>query len=378
MLTRLGRFTVRRRRLVLSFTVLFMVVAAVIGTRAFGVLAGRRVRGSLARRAPGPTTPSIARFDTGEHDLVLVVTASAGDVDAPGAVAAGDALAAKVARGRRSRRRGVVLEPRPTADVAQRRAATAPWCSCASTTARRPPRTSLDGDPRRGRRRPRRPHRRRRWRRSRVRSTSRPRSKATSAAPRRSPSRSRSSCCVLVFGGLVAAVAPAVRRRRRGARHVPVAVRASARSPTCRSTRSTSPPPSGSAWRSTTACSSCPATARSCAHGRSVERRRRAHRRDRRAHGGDQRADRRGVARRAAGVPAVLPALVRLRRHRRRAAGDGRRRSSPCPRCSPSSARGSTRCASSRTARRSPSRRASGTARPRRVMRRPLRSRSAS
>ena len=38
MLTRLGRFTVRRHRLVLSMTVLFMVAAAVLGTRAFGVL----------------------------------------------------------------------------------------------------------------------------------------------------------------------------------------------------------------------------------------------------------------------------------------------------------------------------------------------------
>ena len=38
MLTRLGRFTVRRHRLVLSLTVLFMIAAAVVGTRAFGVL----------------------------------------------------------------------------------------------------------------------------------------------------------------------------------------------------------------------------------------------------------------------------------------------------------------------------------------------------
>ena len=68
--------------------------------------------------------------------------------------------------------------------------------------------------------------------------------------------------------------------------------------------------------------------------GRSVERRRRARRRDRRAHGHDQRPHRGRVAGRAARVPAVLPALVRLRRHRRRAAGDGRRRSSPCRRCS--------------------------------------------
>ena len=47
MLTRLGRFTVRRRRLVLSLTVLFMIIGAVIGTRAFGVLEGRRLRGPV-------------------------------------------------------------------------------------------------------------------------------------------------------------------------------------------------------------------------------------------------------------------------------------------------------------------------------------------
>ena len=40
MLTRLGWFVVRRRRLVLSLTGLFLVVAVVVGTGAFGVLKG--------------------------------------------------------------------------------------------------------------------------------------------------------------------------------------------------------------------------------------------------------------------------------------------------------------------------------------------------
>ena len=56
MLTRLGHFTVRRRRLVLSFTVLFMLVGAVIGTRPRSVCsraAGSRTR---PRKAPGRAT----------------------------------------------------------------------------------------------------------------------------------------------------------------------------------------------------------------------------------------------------------------------------------------------------------------------------------
>ena len=146
---------------------------------------------------------------------------------------------------------------------------------------------------------------------------------------------------VIVFGSLVAAGAAAARRRRRDRRHVPRAVRSSRRSPTCRCSRSTSPPRWGSASRSTTACSSSPATARSCATG-SSRRRRRAHGRDRRAHGRCSRADRRGVARRAAACSrSVLPALVRLRRHRGRRARRGSAPSSCCPRCSRCSAPGS-------------------------------------
>jgi RND superfamily putative drug exporter len=95
MLTALGKFTVRRRRLVLSFTVLFMVVAGVLGTRAFGVLEGGGFEdpASESERA----SEALARdFQTSEPDLVLVATAAGGDVDAPAAQAAGAELAEHV------------------------------------------------------------------------------------------------------------------------------------------------------------------------------------------------------------------------------------------------------------------------------------------
>ena len=76
MLTRLGRFTVRRRRLVLSFTVLFMVAAAVLGTRAFGVLQddGFADPSSESARADAVLDE---RFDTAEPNVLVVVTATA-------------------------------------------------------------------------------------------------------------------------------------------------------------------------------------------------------------------------------------------------------------------------------------------------------------
>ncbi len=92
MLTRLGRFTVRRRRLVLSFTVLFMVAAAVLGTRAFGVLQddGFADPSSESSRADAVLD---ARFDTAEPNVLVVVTAEGGDVDDPAVAAAADDLA---------------------------------------------------------------------------------------------------------------------------------------------------------------------------------------------------------------------------------------------------------------------------------------------
>ena len=143
MLTRLGRFTVRRRRLVLSFTVLFMVVSVVLGTRAFGVLEGGGFEdpSSESERA----SEILGRdFDSGEADLVLVATAAGGDVDAPAARAAGAELAERVAasKGSRGERRTGASVRRPRCAA---RKAMPPSCSCASTTTSpTPPRSSAD------------------------------------------------------------------------------------------------------------------------------------------------------------------------------------------------------------------------------------------
>ena len=69
--------------------------------------------------------------------------------------------------------------------------------------------------------------------------------------------------------------------------------------------------------------------------GRRARRRGRggAHRADRRPHDRVQRRDRGGRAGRADGVPAVLPALVRLRRHRASCSSRWSPRSSCCPPC---------------------------------------------
>ena len=96
LLTRIGSFAVRRRRLVLSFTVLFMVIAGVLGTRAFGVLPdeGFEDPGSESFRADELVGE---RFGGGESDIVIVATAAGGDVDAPDAVAAGTTVSAQIA-----------------------------------------------------------------------------------------------------------------------------------------------------------------------------------------------------------------------------------------------------------------------------------------
>ena len=103
MLTRLGRFTVRRRRLVLSFTVLFMVVAAVVGAGAFGVLkdGGFDDPASESTRAAALLEE---HFGGGDPNVVLVASVDAAaaatgavGVDDPSVVAAGADLAARLA-----------------------------------------------------------------------------------------------------------------------------------------------------------------------------------------------------------------------------------------------------------------------------------------
>ncbi len=95
MLTRLGRFVVRRRRLVLSFTVLFMVVAAVVGGGAFGVLktAGFDDPSAESTRAEALLEQ---RFGGGDPNVVLVATVDGASVDDPTVAAAGADLAARL------------------------------------------------------------------------------------------------------------------------------------------------------------------------------------------------------------------------------------------------------------------------------------------
>ncbi len=80
MLTRLGQFTVRRRRLVLSLTVLFMIIAGVLGTRAFGVLQDEGFVDPSSESADAARLLD-AHFANGEPNVLMVVTATAGTVD---------------------------------------------------------------------------------------------------------------------------------------------------------------------------------------------------------------------------------------------------------------------------------------------------------
>ncbi len=89
MLTRLGQFTVRRRRLVLSLTVLFMIVAGVLGTGAFGVLQDEGFVDPSSESADAARLLE-THFDDAEPNVLLVVTATDGTVDG-GAVAAASA-----------------------------------------------------------------------------------------------------------------------------------------------------------------------------------------------------------------------------------------------------------------------------------------------
>ncbi|MFB9880173.1 MMPL family transporter [Planobispora siamensis] len=96
LLRRLGYTLVRRRRAVM--------VLSLLATLGMGLLAAQAVAGfSLARfEAPGSESDRAAgelarRFGTGSVDLVLLVTAGKGDVDAPAVTAAGRELTRKVA-----------------------------------------------------------------------------------------------------------------------------------------------------------------------------------------------------------------------------------------------------------------------------------------
>ena len=91
MLTRLAQFTIRRRRWVLSFTLLFLVASVVFGTGAFGVL--------KTAGFDDPSSESVLarelleqRFEGGEPNVVLVLTADGRSVDEPDLVADGASI----------------------------------------------------------------------------------------------------------------------------------------------------------------------------------------------------------------------------------------------------------------------------------------------
>ena len=92
MLTRLGWFTVRRRRLVLAVSALFVFTAAVIGTGAFGVLEDGGFEDPDAESTRAADILEERFDDGGAPSLVLLARSSTGDVDDPHATADGTAL----------------------------------------------------------------------------------------------------------------------------------------------------------------------------------------------------------------------------------------------------------------------------------------------
>lgn len=96
MLARLGLFTVRKRRWVLSATLLFFVLAAVFGTGAFGVLKTEGFEDPSSESARAEKVLE-ERFGGGEPNVVLVMTAQGRDVDDPTLASEGTALASRLA-----------------------------------------------------------------------------------------------------------------------------------------------------------------------------------------------------------------------------------------------------------------------------------------
>ncbi len=94
--TRLGRFCVRRRRLVLIGTAAFIVVAAVLGTGTFARLksAGFQDPGAQSTKAENLLKNT---FGAGDPNVVALASVTAGSVDDPNVVAAGRQLTERLA-----------------------------------------------------------------------------------------------------------------------------------------------------------------------------------------------------------------------------------------------------------------------------------------
>jgi RND superfamily putative drug exporter len=96
MFSALGRFTVRRRRLVLTLTVAFLVVAGVLGSGVFGSLKGGGFDdpSSESSRAMAVLKD---QYKAGDPNLVVLVTARNGAVDDPAVAGAGRELGDRLA-----------------------------------------------------------------------------------------------------------------------------------------------------------------------------------------------------------------------------------------------------------------------------------------
>ena len=91
MFTRLGTFTVRRRRLVLGLTGLFFVLAAALGSGVFGALSGGGFEDPAAESTVAGELLD-EEFGQGEPNMVLLVSPAGGDVNARDAAAWGRSL----------------------------------------------------------------------------------------------------------------------------------------------------------------------------------------------------------------------------------------------------------------------------------------------
>ncbi len=125
MLVRLGQFTVRRRRMILIVSVVLFALAGAIGGGVAEHLSsgGFDDPGAESTRA-GEVIDDV--FHAGEPNVVLLVTATNGDVDAPAVAAAGQALTAELAADRRRRAGQLLLDPGQRPAPAQHRRAPGP------------------------------------------------------------------------------------------------------------------------------------------------------------------------------------------------------------------------------------------------------------
>src|SRR5689334_21517228 len=96
MFSRIGRFTVRRRRLVLVLTFLVVLLAGAVGGGVFD----RLVNGGVADPDAEATRAADLledEFGAGAPNVVLLVTANEGDVDSPAVAEVGQELTDELA-----------------------------------------------------------------------------------------------------------------------------------------------------------------------------------------------------------------------------------------------------------------------------------------